>query len=364
MTVAEHADPGCLPLPRYWVAEEEVERAVGQSAGEHPGWFLGYRRVARSTDVRSGIFALLPWSAAGDSVFFMRSDEPAGRVACLVSLLNSLVFDFGTRQKLGGMNFNFYIMKQLPVLSPSTFTSSLLDKIVPRVLELVYTAHDLAPFARDCGYIGAPFRWDPERRALLRAELDGIYAHLYQLNREDFAYILDTFEVLKKNEMNPRTGFGEYRTKRLCLDAYDRFSREGLGRLDREIERIELQLRAEIAGRDRSAPLQVAEPVRENLLKRRLGDAKRNAFLPQRSDDALADLVEYCDFRELQEIVTSKANWAAFSSQFGDKDTLTTNFNHLADLRNSLRHSRNVGDVTLREGEAAIEWFKGLLGLS
>lgn len=64
-------------------------------------------------------------------------------------------------------------------------------------------------FAVDCGYDGPPFRWDPERRAILRAELDAAFFHLY---------ILDTFPVLRDKETRD---FGEYRTKRLVLERYD-----------------------------------------------------------------------------------------------------------------------------------------------
>jgi hypothetical protein len=96
----------------------------------------------------------------------------------------------------------------------------LLGLIVPRVLELTYTAWDLEPFARDCGYDGPPYRWDEERRARLRAELDGIYAHLYGLSRDDFSFILDQFPIVERTD---RKQHNEYRTKRLCLEAYDRF---------------------------------------------------------------------------------------------------------------------------------------------
>ncbi|CAK0744600.1 hypothetical protein CCP3SC1_140005 [Gammaproteobacteria bacterium] len=101
---------------------------------------------------------------------------------------------------------------------------------LPCVLELTYTAHDLALFARDLGYDGAPFPWDPERRARLRAELDAYYAKLYGLTRDELRYILDpadiygedypseTFRVLQKNEIRQ---FGEYRTRRLVLEAWD-----------------------------------------------------------------------------------------------------------------------------------------------
>lgn len=122
-------------------------------------------------------------------------------------------------------------MKQLPIPAPNHYTPADLNFIVPRVLELTYTAHDLAPFARDLGYDGPPFAWNPERRALLRAELDAYYAKLYGLTRDELRYILDpadiygddypseTFRVLKNNEIRQ---FGEYRTRRLVLEAWER----------------------------------------------------------------------------------------------------------------------------------------------
>lgn len=89
-------------------------------------------------------------------------------------------------------------------------------------LVLVSAAWDLAPFARGLGYQGGPFPWDEERRALLRAELDGIYAHLDGLSRDDFAGILDQVPIVKRKD---EAAFGESRTKRFSLEAYDRFGR-------------------------------------------------------------------------------------------------------------------------------------------
>jgi hypothetical protein len=98
-------------------------------------------------------------------------------------------------------------------------------------LELTYTAHDLQPWAADLGYDGPPFPWNPDRRAILRAELDAKYAKLYGLTRDELRYILDpadvmgedypseTFRVLKNNEIKQ---FGEYRTQRLVLAAWDK----------------------------------------------------------------------------------------------------------------------------------------------
>jgi hypothetical protein len=131
----------------------------------------------------------------------------------------------------GGRNtFTDYISKQLPVLPPDRYTEADLAYIVPRVLELTYTAHDLAGWARDLGHNGPPFPFAPERRAQLRAELDAYYARLYGLTRDELRYILDpadvlgddypseTFRVLKNKELRD---FGEYRTQRLVLAAWD-----------------------------------------------------------------------------------------------------------------------------------------------
>jgi hypothetical protein len=84
-----------------------------------------------------------------------------------------------------------------------------------------YAAHDLASFARDCGYASPPFIWDEERRAHLRAELDGIYAHLYGLCRDDFEYILGTFPIVERNDIKAD---GEFRTVRLQAEAHDWFA--------------------------------------------------------------------------------------------------------------------------------------------
>ena len=94
--------------------------------------------------------------------------------------------------------------------------------IFPRALELTYTAWDLEPFAKDCGYDGSPFRWDEERRFLLRCELDAAYFHLYGIERDDVDYIMETFRVWREKEEKL---CGEYRTKRVILEIYDEMQR-------------------------------------------------------------------------------------------------------------------------------------------
>jgi hypothetical protein len=155
-------------------------------------------------------------------------------LAALMGCLSSLALDFCARQKIGGTTLNYFILLQFPVLSPSAYGPSDLDFIVPRVLELNYTSRSMAPFARDFDYEGPPFAWDEHRRAQLRAELDAWYARAYGLTRDELRYILDpadvmgadypseTFRGLKTNEIRR---FGEYRTARLVLQAWDRLER-------------------------------------------------------------------------------------------------------------------------------------------
>jgi hypothetical protein len=164
-------------------------------------------------------------------VLFDVSKTSSHQATCFLANLNSLVLDYLARQKLGGISLSYFILKQLPVLPPDAYKPTDMDFIAPRVLELVYTAWDLEPFARDMGYQAEPFRWDENRRAILRAELDAYYARLYGLTRDELRYILDphdvhgpdfpseTFRALKDNESRK---YGEYRTRRLVLEAWDR----------------------------------------------------------------------------------------------------------------------------------------------
>jgi hypothetical protein len=124
----------------------------------------------------------------------------------------------------------------MAVPAPAAFAEQCVDFLVPRVLELTYTADDMRPWAENLGFKGSPFNWDQERRAQLRAELDVAYAHLYGLTRDELRYILDptdiygadfpseTFRVLKEREIRQH---GEYRTARLVLAAWDRLTADG-----------------------------------------------------------------------------------------------------------------------------------------
>jgi SOS-response transcriptional repressor LexA len=214
------ADPAYVVQPRYWVAANHLEERL--KGWDHP-WLLGFRDVTNATNERTLIASVLPRAAVGHKLPLLFVHR-AGHL--LLATLDSFVTDYLVRQKLGGTSLGYFILSQLPFLPPETFDRpapwstnvTLAQWFHPRVLELTYTAWDLEGFAQDLGYNGPPFRWDTERRFLLRCELDAACFHLYGVSREDADYILDTFPIVRAYDEQV---FGEYRTKRLILDIYD-----------------------------------------------------------------------------------------------------------------------------------------------
>ena len=221
---ARMADPDYQPMPQYWVAETDVDKRLRDRWARR--WLLGWRDITRAVDQRTVFASLIPRTGVGHTTPVMFTDADPVLVAALYANLAAFALDYAARQKLGGTHLTYSYLKQLPVLAPGVYagapawsaTAPAVDWLLPRVLELTYTAWDLEPFAKDVGYDGPPFRWDPARRFLLRAELDAAFFHLYGLSREDADYILDTFPIVRKHD---EKAHGEYRTKRVILEIYD-----------------------------------------------------------------------------------------------------------------------------------------------
>ena len=131
--------------------------------------------------------------------------------------MNSFAYDFAVRAKVN-VNFPPVILGQCPFINGKFIQAVLYNIIAEKVLNLVYTAHDLEAFANDLNYFGKPFTWDEEERFQLKCELDAIYGHLYGLTREEFDYILETFPIVKRKDMDK---YGTYRTKDTILKLYD-----------------------------------------------------------------------------------------------------------------------------------------------
>lgn len=299
ISLEEHEKPDILAFPRYWVEESETEKRYKIKRN----WIIGFRDVAGTvTNIRTLVFTLLPKIALGNKVpvVYLYNANQLSMILSFIGNSNSLVLDYIARQKTSGMSLNFYIIKQLPYIPQKMYSVKDTVCITPRILELIFTSWDIQQFADDLwldsspemrdaiqhhweenayatggghsvarrpvwckttsdGFPYPPFRWNDDRRAILRAELDAYYARLYGLNRKQLRYILDpadltereledildpweevtdpldslgyaqraavsdfpgeTFRVLKEKEIKQ---FGEYRTRRLVLEAWNR----------------------------------------------------------------------------------------------------------------------------------------------
>lgn len=220
----QKADPSFVPTPQYWVHESEVELP------EEMEWAIAFRDIARATDVRTMIASILPKVGVANTAPLIIPDGQkmlAGDACLILGNWGSIVFDYTTRQKAQSTHLNWYIVEQLPVVKPRKFDDvhfgdkSAADVVKEAVLELTYTAHDMAPFAIDMGYVDdegnvkPPFIWDKERRLILRAKLDAVFFHLYGItDREDIRYIYGTFPIVEREEI---AEYGTYRSRELCL---------------------------------------------------------------------------------------------------------------------------------------------------
>ncbi len=255
LTETERADPSFEPLPRYWVPEVEVE--VRLKGRWDRGWLVGWRDITNTTNERTVIASVIPRTGVGDT-FLLMFIKLYKMSFLLFTNLNSICLDFIARQKVGGTHLKYHVFKQLPVLPPDKYlepcpwdpsSTTLADWIRPRVIKLVYTTYALLPFVLDAVAPGAtepaaqawqywkkhfpgsvpegasaalspyppPFPWNPELRFDLRCQLDAAYFHLYGLTEEEVAYVLETFPIVKKKDLDQD---GVYSTKETILKYY------------------------------------------------------------------------------------------------------------------------------------------------
>ena len=257
--VTKLEDPAYGPRPCYFVKPEDVEASIAKDWARE--WLMGFREITSAGLWRTTIYTVLPRVGASNKipiVYF--GDSCVDLALSYLACVNSFVFDFVSRQKLGGSSFSFFVKKQLPLPRPGKFReASLWDSTTTvdtwlrrRVLELSYTAWDLEPFATDFGWNGPPFQWNEERRFLLKCELDAALFHIFcpsdvagnwkpaRVNegcpyeetqeeldelgscfkspRDALDYALETFVIIRTKDIEK---FGEYRTKQVILKIYD-----------------------------------------------------------------------------------------------------------------------------------------------
>lgn len=271
----ELADPNSSIMPWYWVPLSEVENRLVKTDKDgnvvwqwQHKWLLIYRGLTNATNERTFICSPIPDAAGvGHSSTVVFTDCGAMPVAVFTATLSSLIFDYIVRQKVGGTNMSTYFVKQFPVLTFDQIPDAMKPAIIERVAELCYFNHDLDGWMYELWYdeemtdgirtvllvrlaecnnlsfdssqlampdfsLMSPYIYNEERRAVAQAELDAIFAHLYGLTTEELQYILDpedvcgkgcineTFRVLRDNEIRQ---YGEYRTKRIVLEAWNNF---------------------------------------------------------------------------------------------------------------------------------------------
>jgi hypothetical protein len=239
----EKASPTRYPTPQYWV-EASQTASIGNLS-----YCLGFKDVTAPTNMRTMIAAMIPAGGYGNTLPILIPAEEVSQTdycqtaALLLATFSSFAFDFVARQKVQGQHVNWFVVEQLPVIAPERFDEPLpaafakamraaqlmnghhphptvADFCLPQVLALTYTAHDMAPFARDMGYVDAagdvlpPFVWNEEERRARMAALDAVFFWLYGLNAEDATYMLDTFPIVREHDTR---AFGSYRTQQDIL---------------------------------------------------------------------------------------------------------------------------------------------------
>ncbi len=239
-SLVQHQNPEFGVMPRWWVDEVVVTNVAG---GRPIDWLLAYKDVTSATNERTMIASFLPLVAVVNSaplLFFGDGIEPRLQT-CLLANLNSFVFDYVARQKVGSVHLNFFIVEQLPTLPPDTYADkcpwskkeTLENWISERVLKLSCTADDMIPLATACDFKGSRgdgvHFWKEAERAEIRAELDAAYFHLYGIERDDAEYMLSTFSntgfVSENERASQQVMWKRGSTGEMILDAFDRLRR-------------------------------------------------------------------------------------------------------------------------------------------
>lgn len=216
--LSEHEDQNFSPIPQFWVAATNPR--------ENDRYTLAFRDVTNPTDRRTMDACIIPYRYSGNTLALVSAAD-ASATALLCGNFNAIVLDYVARQKVQKNHLSWYIVEQLPVVPLDIYASTRFGKksaeeiVRETVLELTYTAHDMAAFARDIGYVDAkgkvkpPFKWNEERRSRLRAKLDAVFFYLYGVtDRDEVRYIYSTFGVVERDETATH---GRYLSRDLCL---------------------------------------------------------------------------------------------------------------------------------------------------
>ena len=216
------------PFSEFYVSDELVNQRL-DLLGWDKEWLLGYRFSTAPTNERTVIASYFPVSAVSNMLPIMLTSTVESAV--LLAFLNSIPFDYLTRQKMSRQGLDLYKIKQVPVPHASDMPSGVLSAICSRVLHLLKISNGPGAIINELNDScpASLLHCTAEPREV-RAEIDALCASLYGLNADELNFILDpsaakvgypseTFTVLRAKEISE---FGEYKTRRLVLEAWNR----------------------------------------------------------------------------------------------------------------------------------------------
>ena len=198
---------------------------------ETPKWCFGFRTISNATNKRTMVSSLFYLSGVGHKITLIR-DLDLDSSLVLNANLSSIVLDYVAKRKVGGTDICNFHFKQFPVIPPYSYSEKERDFVIRYSKRLLATTRKMADI------LSCPVTvWNENERAVLMARLDAFYAVKYGLGKDELEFILDpeavmgngyptqTFPQVRANDISK---YGEYRTKRLILEAYDELTRNGL----------------------------------------------------------------------------------------------------------------------------------------
>ncbi|NRB16078.1 MAG: DUF262 domain-containing protein [Rhodobacteraceae bacterium] len=174
------------------------------------------------------------------------------------------------------------------------------------------------------------------------------------------------FDILMRNDFSP-DDFEEFinERQRTFVEAIESLLIKerldlspGLRDLDARVETAEIGLRSRIEvsliDEENPFPQHVKDKVQHRLSRAQ----KKNPAFDKDRYSTIGGMLEYCDLQELKDIILSKSNWHYFVDVFMSKEDLSKRVDQLAEMRNGIRHSRTIDEISKKDGEAALLWFE------
>ncbi len=198
-------------------------------------WYLTFRNIARATDERTMISSIIPRGASCEVTPYVEVGT-AVQASYYCGMFNSFIFDYLTRQKVGGTHISYFILYQIATVHFSD-SSIPICFFTSRIAELSCTSYSLIDFANELGFGNVAFNWINERRFLIKCELDAAFFQLYLGNRDEWNnasskdfldffptprhainFTMETFPIIKRKEI---AEYGFFKTKETILEIYD-----------------------------------------------------------------------------------------------------------------------------------------------